>query len=93
MQQPEAWPAQVSTKALASQKVLHFSWDLQTPNLLEKDSNNSRNNMKSQIKNEKKKQKYKFVELLIPTLNKFIRYQFLLILLEKSNHQQSSQNN
>ena len=49
--------------------------------------------MKSQIKNEKKKQKYKFVELLIPTLNKFIRYQFLLILLEKSNHQQSSQNN
>ena len=27
--------------------------DLQTPNLLEKNSNNSRNNMKSKIKNEK----------------------------------------
>ena len=39
--------------------------------------------MKSQIKNLKKKQKnqkYKFVELLIPTLSKFIRYQLLLIL-------------
>ena len=29
--------------------------------------------MKSQIKN-KKEQKYKFVELLIPTLNKFISH-------------------
>ena len=37
--------------------------------------------------------KYKFVELLIPTLNKFISYQFLLILLEEANHKQSSQNN
>ena len=36
---------------------------------------------------------YKFVELLIPTLNKFISYQFLLILLEVENHEQSSQNN
>ena len=33
------------------------------------------------------------MELLIPTLNKFITYQFLLILLEGANHEQSSQNN
>ena len=48
--------------------------------------------MKSQIKN-KKNQKYKFAELLIPTLNKFISYQLLLVLLEGANHEQSSQNN
>ena len=33
------------------------------------------------------------MELLIPTLNKFISYQFLLVLLEGANHEQSSQNN
>ena len=48
--------------------------------------------MKSYIKN-KKEPRYKFVELLIPTLNKFISYQLLLILLEGANHDQSSQNN
>ena len=37
---------------------------------------------------------YKFVELLIPTLDKFIGYQFqfLFILLKGANHEQSSQN-
>ena len=46
------------------------------------------------VSNQKQKeQKYKFVELLIPILNKFISYQFLLILLEGANHEQSSQNN
>ena len=40
------------------------------------------------------KQKYKFGELLIPALKKFISYQFLLILSEQENHdEQSSQNN
>ena len=48
--------------------------------------------MKSQIKN-KKYQKYKFAELLIPTLNKFISHQLLLILLEGANYEQLSQNN
>ena len=33
------------------------------------------------------------MELLIPTLNKIISYQFLLILLEGTNHEQSSQSN
>ena len=33
---------------------------------------------KSQIKNKKNRSIYKFVELLIPTLNKFISNQFLL---------------
>ena len=42
--------------------------------------------MRSQIKKQKE-QKYKFVELLIPTLNKFISYQLLLILLEEKNHE------
>ena len=46
--------------------------------------------MKSQIKN--RKNMYKIVELLIPTLNKIISYQFLLIILEGANHKQSSQN-
>ena len=69
-------------------KKYWISWDHQTPNLLEKNSNNSRNNMKSQ-----KGQKYKFVESVIPTLNKFISYQFLLILLKGANHEQSSENN
>ena len=47
-----------------------------------------------EVSNQKQKeQKYKFVELLIPILNKFISYQFLLILLEGANHEQSSQNN
>ena len=44
--------------------------------------------MKSQI--EQKGQRYEFVELLIPTLNKIISYQFLLLLLERANHEQSS---
>ena len=48
--------------------------------------------MNSQIKN-KKNRSIKFVELLIPTLNKFISYQFLHILLEGVNHKQSSENN
>ena len=54
-----------------------------TLNLLDKNS---------QIKN-KKNRSINFVELLIPTLNKFISYQFLHILLEGVNHEQSSQNN
>ena len=33
------------------------------------------------------------MELLIRILNKFISYQFLLILLEGPNHEQSPQNN
>ena len=41
--------------------------------------------MKSQIKN-KKNRSIILVELLIPTLSKFIDYQFLLILLEGANH-------
>ena len=49
--------------------------------------------MKSQIKNKKNISIYKFAELLIPSLNKFISYQFLLILLEGANHEQTSQNN
>ena len=48
--------------------------------------------MKSQIKN-KKNRSITFLELLIPTLNKFIWYQFLHILLERVNHEQSPQNN
>ena len=48
--------------------------------------------MKSQIKNKKSK-RVKFVELLMPRLNKFISHQFLHILLEGVNHEQSSQNN
>ena len=45
--------------------------------------------MKSQIKNKKNKS-IRFVELLILTLNKFIIYEFLHILLEGVNHEQSS---
>ena len=45
------------------------------------------------LKLKTKEQKYKFVELLIPTLNKLISFQFLLILLEGANHEQSLQNN
>ena len=48
--------------------------------------------MKSQIKS-KNNRSMKFVLLLLPTLNKFISYQFLHILLEAVNHEQSSQNN
>ena len=47
--------------------------------------------MKSQIKN-KKNRSIRFVELLMPTLNKFISYHFLDILFEGVNHEQSSQN-
>ena len=39
-----------------------------------------------------KRKKYKFRELLILRLNKFISYQFLIILLEKPKHEQSLQN-
>ena len=46
--------------------------------------------MKSQIK---KKRKYRSGELPMPTLNKLISYQFLFILLEGADHEQSSQNN
>ena len=46
--------------------------------------------MKCQIK---KKQKYNFVQLLIPTLNKINGYQFLVILLEGVNQEPSSQSN
>ena len=49
--------------------------------------------MKSQIKNKKNISIYKFAELLVPSLNKFISYQFLLILLEGANYEQTSQNN
>ena len=61
-----------------------------TLNLLDKNSNNSRNDMKFQIKN-KKNRSIKFMGLLIPTLNKFISYQFLHILLDGVHHEQSSQ--
>ena len=73
-------------------KSIGFFETFTTLNLLDKNSNNGRNNMKSQIKN-KKNRSIKFVELLIPTLNKFISYQFLHILLEGVNDEQSSQNN
>ena len=43
--------------------------------------------MKSQIKNKKNGSRCKFVELLIPTLNKIISYQFLLILLKGTNYE------
>ena len=46
--------------------------------------------MKSEIKN-KKEWKYNLVELLILILNKVIIYQFLLNLLEGTNHEQLSQ--
>ena len=47
--------------------------------------------MKSQIKNKKNKS---CVELLIPTLNKFISYQFFILLLslEGANHEPSQNN-
>ena len=73
-------------------KGIEFFETFITLNLFDKNSNNSRNNMKSQIKN-KKNRSIKFVELLIPTLNKFISYQFLHTLLEGVNDEQSSQNN
>ena len=60
----------------------YWIWKLQKLNLLENNPNNTRNNMKSHIKNKKDGRKYYSVELLISTLNKIIRYQFLLILLE-----------
>ena len=44
-------------------------------------------------KYEQKEPKYKIVESLLLTLNKFLSYQFLLILLEGADHEQSSQNN
>ena len=47
--------------------------------------------MKSQIKN-KNNRSIRFVELLMSTLNKFISCQFLDILFEGVNHEQSSQN-
>ena len=73
-------------------KSIGFFETFITLNLLDKNSNNSRNSMESQIKN-KKNRSINFVELLKPTLNKFISYQFLHILLEGVNHEQSSQNN
>ena len=48
--------------------------------------------MKSQIKN-KKNESIRFVELLIPTLNKISSYRFLLTLMEGTNHKKLSQNN
>ena len=44
------------------------------------------------VKLKAKIKKYKFRELLILRLNKFISYQFLIILLEKPKHEQSLQN-
>ena len=44
--------------------------------------------MQSQTKKQKQP-KFQFVELLIPTLNKSSRYQFLLALLKEKNHVQS----
>ena len=68
-------------------KSIEFFETFITLNVLDKNCNNSRNNIKSQIKN-KKNRSIKFVELLIPTLNKFISYQFLHISLEGVNHKQ-----
>ena len=67
-------------------------WDLQTFNLLQRNPNSTRNNMKFKIKN-KKEWKRKFVKLVIPKLNKIISYQFLFILLKGKNYEQWSQNN
>ena len=52
MQLPVSRPASASTRALASPKVLHFL-RLQKPSLLENNLSNTRNNMKSKIKNKK----------------------------------------
>ena len=68
-----------------------ISWDLQKLDLLEKDPSNTRSNMKFEIKI-KKKRKYLFVELLISKLNKISSDQFLLILSDVKNHEESSQN-
>ena len=54
-----------STMALANEKLLDFLRPSKTK-LLENNPNKTGNNMKPQIKN-KKEQKNKFVELLIPT--------------------------
>ena len=48
MQQPVAWPASVSTTAMASQKVLDFLRPSDTQ-FIRKNSNN-KNNIKSQLK-------------------------------------------
>ena len=72
MQLPEPWLALASPRALASQKVSDFKKN-QKPNLLENDPNTTRNNISKQ---KQKEQKYKFVELLIPTLSKIISDQF-----------------
>ena len=60
MQLPVSWPDSASIMALAS----HLR-PSQTQ-FIKNNLSNTRNNMKSQIKN-KKKQKYKFAELLMPT--------------------------
>ena len=52
MQLPVSIPASASAMALASPKVLHFL-RLQKPNLLENNLSNTRNDMKSKIKNKK----------------------------------------
>ena len=60
-------PVSISTRTLTSQKLLN-SYKTQ----LKINLNNTRNNIKSQIKNKKNGP---IVELLIPTLNKIIRNQ------------------
>ena len=66
-------------------------WDLQKPNLFLKNPNDTRNNMKSQIKN--KKNGSISLWQIIPTIKKIISYQILLILSEGENYEQSTQNN
>ena len=46
---------------------------------------------KTKKKTKNKKQRYKLVKLLIPTLCKTISYHILLAILEGANHEQSLQ--
>ena len=66
-----------------------ISWDLKKPNLLKNNPNNTRNNMKSQIKNKKNNSISLWHYQLLP----IVSYHFLVILLEGANHEHSSQNN
>ena len=52
MQLPLSWQPSASARALANQKVLDFLRPLKTQ-IIRKNANNTRNNMKSQIKNKK----------------------------------------
>ena len=89
MQLPVSSPVSASTRALA-QKVLDFSKTSENQFICKQPSN-TRNNMKSQIKN-KSNQSFNF-GILISTLNERRRDQCLLALLEGKNHKHLQQNN